>query len=54
MTQRYAPIRRDAYGGYESQGKTYPPPPAPIRPTPADGTGRFSPLPRREEPDNRS
>ena len=50
MTQRYAPIRRDAYGsGYDAQ--PYAPPSGMVRPTPADGTGRFSALPKREDID---
>jgi len=54
MTQRYAPVRNTGYGtnGYDSGAYTASAPV--VRPTPADGTGRFSPLPKREEPDSRS
>lgn len=54
MTQRYAPVRNTGYStnGYEADAYTASTPV--VRPTPADGTGRFSPLPKREEPDSRS
>ena len=40
MTQRYAPVRPNGYGnGYESAG--YDAGGNPMRPTPADGTGRY-------------
>ncbi|MEA4927865.1 MAG: hypothetical protein VB104_04230 [Candidatus Limiplasma sp.] len=60
MTQRYAPIRRESYGGYEPTGYGAAagaapganPPPV-VRPTPADGTGRFTALPMQAERDER-
>lgn len=58
MTQRYAPVRSNTgYGanGYDAgTADAYTASTPVVRPTPADGTGRFSPLPKREEPDSRS
>lgn len=57
MTQRYAPVRREGYGnGYDApaygaaSGTAQSANAAPVvRPTPADGTGRFSALPRLDD-----
>ena len=59
LTQRYAPIRNTGYtpDGYEPQPRTpnQAQPAAPLRPTPADGTGRFSALPHMDsEPAKKS
>lgn len=57
MTQRYAPVRREGYGnGYDapaygaasSTAQSAHAAPM-VRPTPADGTGRFSALPRLDD-----
>ena len=55
MTQRYAPIRNTGYqqGGYDS-GNYPPPPTAAMRPTPADGTGRYPVLPMKETNDSKT
>jgi hypothetical protein len=58
-SQRYAPVRQNGYAGYDAQAQTMPPQGAPaqsqtapvVRPTPADGTGRFQAVPMREKPD---
>ena len=53
-SQRYAPVRQNGYSGYEAQQPPAQPQPQPapmVRPTPADGTGRFQAVPMREKPD---
>lgn len=55
-SQRYAPARgADPRGGYEAGGYPQAQPPAQaapaVRPTPADGTGRFAALPMKEKPE---
>ena len=53
MTQRYAPVRGNAYNNsYEAGNYTTSTPV--VRPTPADGTGRFTAVPRRDEGDPRT
>ncbi len=58
-SQRYAPVRPNGYGGYDAQPQAAQPQamppqnqPAPmVRPTPADGTGRFQAVPMRDRTD---
>ncbi|NLI20622.1 MAG: hypothetical protein GX418_03655 [Clostridiales bacterium] len=52
MTQRYAPVR-SGYAGAGYEAPAYGNQGGVVRPTPADGTGRFSALPKADDPDSR-
>ncbi len=57
-SQRYAPVRQSGYNGYEGQPPQAQPqqqaqPVPTVRPTPADGTGRFQAVPMREKPEKK-
>ena len=51
MTQRYTPVRRDEPAAASREAGAYTTGFPPVRPTPADGTGRFSAVPRRTDAD---